>query len=151
MFGLERAHAHISRLVAAQGSAAGARLGRADAVADLAHGVGYCQQLLVGQLHLPHTCVRALAPCVSRVALRMHEVAKAIMSLSTGAVHARELTSSGVWKLSQVTPSVQGGVVKLPPVARHMVQAQQHPGLCAGGGEPPWGLQPTSRNPWPRP
>ena len=36
------------------------------------------------------------------------------MSLSAGAVHAREVTSSGVWKLIQVTPSVQGGVVKLP-------------------------------------
>ena len=47
---------HISSLTAAQGSAAGARLGRADAVADLAHGVGYCQQLLIGQLHT-HTCV----------------------------------------------------------------------------------------------
>ena len=54
------------------------------------------------------------------------------MSTSTGAVHARELTSSGVWKLIQVTPSVQGGVVKLPLLRSTWFRRSSILGPCAG-------------------
>lgn len=55
--GFELTHARLSSVTAAHGRAAGARLGRAQAVADFAHGVRYRQQLLVGQLPT-HTLVR---------------------------------------------------------------------------------------------
>ena len=49
--GLELTQVHLDRRTAAQGRAAGARLGRVHAVADFTHSVGHCQHLPAGHLH----------------------------------------------------------------------------------------------------